>query len=89
MGLVAVIKHCLYCKWEKAGPVTPFMADDLSNRLCFNEKPFTKTEVQYLGLYQIKLSKGTRPNQAAAKRYSFIQMSINKSSPSRNCWRYV
>ena len=69
-GLIcSVIKHCLYCKQEKAAPVTPFMANVLLDRLCFNEKPFTKTGVDYLGPYQIKLSKGTRSNQATTKCY--------------------
>ena len=57
----SVIKHCLYCKREKAALVTPFMVNIPLDRLCFNEKPFTKTGVDYLGLYQIKLSKGKDP----------------------------
>ena len=45
------------------------MANVPSDRLCFNNKPFTKTGVDYLGPYQIKLSKGTKSNEAIAKRY--------------------
>ena len=45
------------------------MANVPSDRLCFNNKPFTKTRVDYLGPYQIKLSKGTKSNEAIAKRY--------------------
>ena len=45
------------------------MANAPLDRLCFNEKPFTKTRVDYLAPYQRKLSKGTRSNQATAKLY--------------------
>ena len=69
-GLIrSVIKHFLYCKREKAATLTPFMANVPSDRLCFNEKPFTKTGMNDFGPYQIKLSKGTRSNQSTAKRY--------------------
>ena len=64
-----VIKHCLYCKREKATPVTPYMANVPLDRFSFNKKPFTKTGVDYLVPCQIMLSKGTRSNQATAKRY--------------------
>ena len=89
-GLIhSVIKHCLYCKWEKAAPVTPFMANTSSDRFCFNEKQFTKTVVDYLGPYQIKLSKGTRCNQATAKRYTVLFTCLSTISPSWNYWRFV
>ena len=39
------------------------------DRLCVDEKPFTNTGVDYLGPYNIKLSKITSSNQATAKRY--------------------
>ena len=69
-GLICpFIKHCLYCKREKAVSVTPFIANVPSDRLCFNEEPFTNTGVDYLVPYQIKLLKGTRSNQATTKRY--------------------
>ena len=69
-GLIrSVIKHCLYCKREKAAPVIPFMANGPLDRLCFNEKPFTKTGMDHLAPYQRKLSKGTRSNQATVKLY--------------------
>ena len=45
------------------------MANIPSVRLCFNEKPFTNTGVDYLGTYQINLLKGTRSKQATTKRY--------------------
>ena len=48
------------------------MANVLSDRLCFNEKPFTKTWVDYLGQYQIKLMKGRGSNQATTKRYMVL-----------------
>ena len=64
----SVITHCLYYKLEKAAPVTPFIVNVPSDSLCFNEKLFTKTWVDYLGPYQIKLSKGTRSSLATAKR---------------------
>ena len=38
----------------------------------FNEKLLTKTGMDYLGRHQIKLSKGTRSNQATAKRYNVL-----------------
>ena len=69
-GLIrSVIKRCLCCKQEKAAPVTPFMANVPSDRLCFNEKLFTKIGVDYLGPYQMKLLKGTRSSQITAKHY--------------------
>ena len=49
----SITKHCLYCKREKAAPVTLFMANVTSNRLCFNEKPFLKTGVDYLEPYHM------------------------------------
>ena len=33
LGLFAVIKHCLYCKREKATPVPPFMDNVRTDRL--------------------------------------------------------
>ena len=39
------------------------------DRLCVDEKPFTNTGVDYLGPYNIKLSKITSSNQTTAKRY--------------------
>ena len=58
VGLYAVITHCLYFKQERAAPVTTFMANVPSESLCFKGKTFTITGVDYLGPYQIKLSKG-------------------------------
>ena len=54
------------------------MANVPLDRLCFNEKPFTKTELDYLGPYEIKLSKGTRSNQANAKRYIVLFTCLSK-----------
>ena len=62
--IYCIIKHCLYCKREKATSGTPFMANVATDRLCFNEKSFTKIDADYLGPYEIKLSKGSRSNQA-------------------------
>ena len=91
-GLIcSVTKHCLYCKRRKATSGTPFMANLPTDRLCFNNKPFTKTGVDYLRLYQIKSSKFTYEIQSSNRKtlHSFIHMLINKRSPSRNCWRFV
>ena len=82
-GLIcSVIKHCLYCKRRKATSGTPFMANLPTDRLCFNNKPFTK---------KIKSSKFTYKIQSSNRKtlHSFIHMLINKRSPSRNCWRFV
>ena len=45
------------------------MSDIPEDRLCIDVKPFINTGVDYLGPYNIKLSKRTRSNQATAKRY--------------------
>ena len=46
-GLIcSVMKHCLYCKRENT-----LMANIPLDRLCFNEKPFKKTGVDYSGPY--------------------------------------
>ena len=67
------------------------MANLPTDRLCFNNKPFTKTGVDYLRLYQIKSSKFTYEIQSSNRKtlHCFIHMLINKRSPSRNCWRFV
>ena len=64
----SVIKHCLYCKRKKAAPVTPSMK---------------KVGVDYLGPYQIKLSKHTRSNQATAKHFIvlFTCLSTRAANP--------
>ena len=65
----SVITSCLYCKRERIKSAPPFMSDIPEDRLCIDEKPFTNTDVDYLGPYHIKLSKRTKSNQATAKRY--------------------
>ena len=45
------------------------MSDIPTERICIDKKPFTNTGVDYLGPYQVKMSKATRKNQATAKQY--------------------
>jgi len=64
------LAKCPVCKIARASPAFPLMGDLPSERLAYNEAPFTNCAVDYFGPLIVKLNRGsTRSNAATAKRW--------------------
>ena len=55
-----------------AKPRNPFTSDLPKERFTINEKPFSKTGINYFGPIYVKTSKRTRSTQGNKKRYGVL-----------------
>ena len=72
-GLIrTVLNECLHCKKMSAKPRNPLTSDLPKERFTINEKPFSKTGINYFGPIYVKTSKRTRSTQGNKTRYGVL-----------------